>query len=121
MFRKLSEEIKSLFHKVVNEISQLLPEIKKTRWSNMVDFYTLFLVLSRKTEQIPFSSDKRNKIQEFLLTFGQHVNSLQKNEDINATENEKNYAAGIRNSSDLGSRKQRYNSLEVEITKLLGE
>lgn len=116
-----SDELQGVFDIVASEIVQLLPDIKKSRWNNMVDFYTLFLVLANKKADMPFSSDIRNRLSEFLIEFGKKVSSLQKGEEIEATDNEKNYAAGIRNSSDLGSRKQRYIALENGLLPILNQ
>lgn len=40
-----SERVKGVFNSVAKEILQILPNIKKTRWRNMTDFYTLFWCL----------------------------------------------------------------------------
>lgn len=115
-----AEEIRNLFDLLCGELLQLLPEIKKTRWSNMVDFYTLFLVLAQYSNKIPFSSDLRSKLAERLISFGENVTAIQKGrDDITPTENQVTYATGVRNSSDLGSRKQRFFSLDAEISLLL--
>jgi len=114
-----ADELSTLFNQVCGEIVQLLPDIKKTRWNNMVDFYTLFLVLSQYREKIPFASDIREKLSDILVDFSTNVMAIQKGrEDISATDNQKKYAAGVRNSSDLGSRKQRFSSLDAEISAL---
>lgn len=114
------EELSGLFDSVCGEIVQLLPNIKKTRWSNMVDFYTLFLVLAKYRSKMPLASDLRDKLSHMLLLFGESVTAIQKNsEDTSPTENQKKYAAGVRNSSDLGSRRQRFTALDAEIAALL--
>lgn len=114
------EDVEALFDKVVGEITQVLPFIKKTRWSNIVDFYTLFLVLANYSSQFPLSSDKRELLREKLQSFGSEVSLCQKSasaeEKYEGTNpNVINYASGIRNSSDLGSRRVRDTSLKAEI------
>jgi len=114
------DELNALFDLICNEVVQLLPNIKKTRWSNMVDFYTLFLVLAQYKDKIPFSSDFRDSISKKLLEFGESVSLILKGKDgISPSESEKKYAAGVRNSSDLGSRKQRFAALNAEISSIV--
>lgn len=114
------EDVEELFDKVVGEITQVIPSIKKTRWSNMVDFYTLFLVLAGYSSQLPLSSDKRERLKEKLISFSAEVSLCQKSSSSEekyegTNQNVINYASGIRNSSDLGSRRVRDTSLKAEI------
>lgn len=113
------EDVEEIFDKVVGEITQVIPGIKKTRWSNMVDFYTLFLVLAEYSAQLPLSSDKRILLGERLYLFSKEVTICQKSSSEERYEgtnqNVINYASGIRNSSDLGSRRIRDTSLKAEI------
>ena len=65
---------------------------------------------------MPFSSDVRKKINVKLVDFGEKVTNFQKaiKEDTNLNEkdsNIRNYSSGIRASTDLGSRKLRFESL----------
>lgn len=114
------EDVEEVFDKVIGEILQILPAIKKTRWSNLVDFYTLFLVLADHSAKLPLSSDNREILATRLLTFADEVTKCQKTtaseEKYEGTnQNVINYASGIRNSSDLGSRRVRDTSLKAEI------
>lgn len=111
-----SDEVKRIFDSVIGEILQLLPNIKKTRWRNMTDFYTLFLVMAQYNNKVPFSSDIREKLNTVLIDFSNKVTNLQKaiKEDIASDEkdmNIRNYSSGIRASTDLGSRKLRFEAL----------
>ena len=112
------EWVESVIDAVVREIKQTLPFIKKTRWSNLVDFYTLFLVLAKKVDMFPLNAEKRNLLRERLISFSDSVTEYQKTDDEEATkasidQHIIDYASGIRNSSDLGSRRIRFNSLNV--------
>lgn len=111
-----SDEVKRIFDSVIGEILQILPNIKKTRWRNMTDFYTLFLVMAQYNNKVPFSSDIREKLNTVLIDFSNKVTNHQKaiKEDIASDEkdmNIRNYSSGIRASTDLGSRKLRYEAL----------
>ena len=110
------DEVKHVFDSVIGEILQILPNIKKTRWRNMTDFYTLFLVMAQYNNKVPFSSDIREKLNTVLIDFSNKVTNLQKaiKEDIASDEkdmNIRNYSSGIRASTDLGSRKLRFEAL----------
>ena len=113
------EEVELLFDKVVGEILQTLPNVKKTRWSNLVDFYTLFLVLAKYNSVLPLNADKRSLLCNKLVLFSDEVNLWQRSSEeepyTGTNPNVINYAAGIRNSSDLGSRRARFNALEAEL------
>lgn len=113
------EYVESVFDKVCNELIQVIPEIKKTRWSRLVDFYTLFLVLAENEENLPLAQDKRDHLREKLLSFGNSISAYQKKSDEEKTgepqENVLLYASGIRNSSDLNSRKNRSIALQKEL------
>lgn len=119
-----SEDVKRVFNGVIGEILQILPTIKKTRWRNMTDFYTLFLVLAKYNSLMPFASEIREKVREQLLDFGDRVTKLQKalKEDAVSGEtdiNIRNYSSGIRASTDLGSRKTRFEALDNVIKSIV--
>lgn len=112
------ESTEAIFDKVCGELIQMLPNIKKTRWSKLIDFYSLFLVMADIESQLPLSQDKRDVFRNQLVNFGVDITAYQKKSDeakIGATENVKLYASGIRNSSDLSSRKNRYLALKNEL------
>lgn len=117
------EQIELIFDKVIGEIIQSIPEIKKTRWANMVDFYTLFLVLSENSDQFPLTANQRVQLNEQLITFASEVNQYQKSsDDIKRKISNQNvilYASGIRNSSDLGSRRNRATALKQILAPIL--
>lgn len=113
------ENVEAIFDKVCNELVQVLPDIKKTRWSKMIDFYTLFLVMSDAESKLPLAQDKRDTLREKLVDFGECINAYQKKSDEEKTEFSENviqYASGIRNSSDLNARKNRYAALKNELS-----
>lgn len=121
-----SERVKSVFDNVIKEILQILPNLKKTRWRNMTDFYTLFLVFAEYNSLMPFSSDVRKKINARLVDFGEKVTNFQKaikeDSDINEKDlNIRNYSSGIRASTDLGSRKLRFEALNNVLQDIISK
>ena len=110
-------EVKSAFLSVLGEIAQSIPEIGSTRWSKKTDFYTLFLVLSKYNARFPLDSSARKKLRQKVLDFGLSVDELMKPESVasNFERYAREYGAGIRASSDLGSRKRRFEALESHL------
>lgn len=118
------EQVERVFDKVVGEIIQAIPNIKKTRWSNMVDFYTLFLTLAEKEDSLPLNAEQRLLLGNTLIDFAEEVTRYQKTSAADKkysgkNENVINYASGIRNSSDLGSRRVRLTSLQAELSEII--
>ena len=121
-----SEQIINIFDIVIREILQIMPDIKKTRWHNMTDFYTLFLVFAQYYSRMPFSSDIREKLYYQLTDFGEKVTNYQKavKEGIENKEHDsdiRSYVSGIRASTDIGSRKLRFEALNRRIQIILFE
>lgn len=131
------EFIIDLFEKVLGEILQILPEIGETRWSKKSDFYSLFLIISKFKNKLPFSEDKRNNTAAALLKFEKDLDDygtlkfVEDLEDITSDapeifpidepvevemttidENVFLYSQGLRASTDLSSRKRREEALE---------
>jgi hypothetical protein len=109
------QEIEETFNVVLGELSQLLTWRSATRWSRKTDFYTLFLVLAKNQELIPFDRDTRNGLREKLERFSSDVGAVLSagvDEIPDVDPAARGYARGVRASSDLGSRRVRDNSLE---------
>jgi uncharacterized protein with ParB-like and HNH nuclease domain len=116
-----SSRVEKIFDAVCGELVQVLPEIKKTRWSHLIDFYTLFLVLAENADKLPLSKDGRSELHDKLSYFGAEINAYQKrSEDYPESQNSNVilYASGIRNSSDANARKNRFNALKNELNSV---
>ncbi|WP_404949793.1 DUF262 domain-containing protein [Streptomyces sp. ARC12] len=103
---------------VLDELNQLLPWPNKFRWSRKVDFYSLFLAMARRSESIPFDKDERQRIQDALVEFSAAVKEVQSLTDSDLGQADplaRAYARGVRNSSDLGSRRLRIAALEERL------
>jgi hypothetical protein len=116
-------KIRKIFSATTGEITRVLPEIKKTRWQKKSDFYSLFISLSKYTEQLPFNEDIRNILNGNLMLFGDNINTIlssftveseinEKNEDKEIVRLAKKYASGVRSSADLESRTRRDEALD---------
>lgn len=93
----------------------------KTRWSHLIDFYTLFLVLAENADKLPLSKDGRSELHDKLSSFGADINAYQKRSEDDPESQNSNvilYASGIRNSSDANARKNRFNALKNEVESI---
>jgi hypothetical protein len=66
----------SAFSRVIGEISQLLPTLTGTRWRKKSDFYTLFLSLADRVDQIPFAREERRRISKRISELAEEVDAL---------------------------------------------
>lgn len=108
-----AEELKAVFQKVLGELEQALPNLSKTRWKKKSDFYTLFLYLSKRTNQLPLPADARSNLADALESFAAAVDSVTSNDDENTSDEiiDKYVKAVQRAASDLGSRRNREEAL----------
>lgn len=110
------ERVEAAFRKTADEISQLLPNLKATRWRKKSDFYTLFLEIASRADALPWPSDERARRSRLLLDFGARVTQLLTlEEDLwkDANEQVVNYARNVsRAASDRGSRIARTKALK---------
>jgi len=116
-----SKFLKSVFKKVLGELIQILPDITKSRWSKKTDFYTLFLVFSKYHQELPLSSDARQSANQTLIEFGKNINIFVKADEEakkDLPKLVKDYGAGIRASTDLGSRRRRFEALEATLSNV---
>jgi hypothetical protein len=107
--------VKNIFFKVLGELAQTLPNLSKTRWSKKTDFYTLFLFYSSHENSLPLTSEKRQIANGLLMQFAEELDSYVKSVDKQNVEYSPlviEYALGSRASTDLGSRKRRFECLE---------
>lgn len=106
-------EIERLFSVILGELSQILEWPTRTRWNKKTDFYSLFLVLAKYSEKMPFERGLRDEVAIKLNTFseviGAYLSDTPAKIDIPQA---RGYSRGVRASSDLGSRRIRDTALE---------
>lgn len=111
------ERVESAFRKATDEIAQLLPNLKNTRWRKKSDFYTLFLEMASRSESFPWPQEVRTAISSRLIDFGARVTQLLTlEEDLwkETSEQVVNYARNVsRAASDRGSRVARTTALRT--------
>jgi uncharacterized protein with ParB-like and HNH nuclease domain len=117
------KELTETFDTVLREINTILSKIKKSRWSKKSDFYTLFTVFATHKDSLPLSGDKRIECEATLQKFGSAIDYfVTTNKDelkkIELSENVIIYGKGIRATTDLSSRKARFEGLDNELNSI---
>jgi hypothetical protein len=117
------KELTEIFDTVLKEINKILSNFRKSRWRKKSDFYTLFTVFAENINTLPLSSDKRSECENALQKFGQEIDYFVKTnkediEEIELSDNVSNYGKGIRATTDLSSRKARFEGLQTELSTI---
>ena len=110
------------FNLVTNEITRILPSLKGTRWRKKSDFYTLFLALAARVDELPFDEDRLASISAKLIELGKAVDAIvrvDENDWGSVPEDVKKYARAVsRAASDRGNRVAR---TEAFVSYVLGD
>jgi Protein of unknown function DUF262 len=114
------ERVEASFNAILAELSSILEWPTKLRWSRKVDFYSLFLTFGTRVSEMPFTREERIRIKGRLEQFSHAVDRLLRmaDEDRSGSGSSKAalaYARGVRNSSDLNSRRIRSAALDAFI------
>jgi hypothetical protein len=112
------EQVEAAFRIVLAELAGMFSWPTPLRWSRKVDFYTLFLVMTDRLEEMPFDRSRRETLHNRLTEFSKAVDRV-----LSIAEDERDradvhktaiaYARGVRNSSDLNSRRMRAGALDA--------
>lgn len=109
------EKVEGDFRRAADEIGQMLPNFKNTRWRKKSDFYTLFLEIASRAQGLPWSQDARQIISNRIVDFGSQVTrllTLDENQWKDVSEQVVTYARNVsRAASDKGSRIARAKAL----------
>jgi hypothetical protein len=116
-------KLKETFELVLRELISVLPNIGETRWAKKTDFYTLFVLFSKKRNLLPLGEAKKQTAREILSKFAAAIDkfvTIEKEEgDVSAiSPNVKQYSLNLRASSDLGARRKREEALDAELESL---
>lgn len=113
-----SDELRNIFHRVLGEIEQVLPNIARTRWRKKSDFYTLFLKFSKHSASLPLAAGARAEAYIILVDLAETVDAViaERVDIANVDEDIRRYVRGVeRAASDLGSRKAREEALDAKL------
>lgn len=114
------ERVEFAFTSILAELANMFTWPTSLRWSRKVDFYTLFVVLADRLDEMPFDRSQREQLREQLTEFSKTIDQV-----LSISEDERDnvdvpnaavaYARGVRNSSDLNSRRMRARALDAFI------
>lgn len=127
------------FLEILTFLSSTIKWVGRTRWSNIVDMFTLLHVSwGLREELVSADPDQRARVRDLLDLFQRAVSARKRNGDSGENASllaslaamvemmpegvEKiveEYTSGIRNSSDLGSRRVRSQQLTLVLSKTL--
>lgn len=114
-----SEKLRSVFTKVLGEIEQLVPDMRRTRWRKKSDFYTLFLTLAGRAAALPLSANDRDLATKVLASFAEDVDAALSG-NVPTDADVRDYAKYVeRAASDLGSRRARQGALHNKLATVL--
>ena len=106
--------VRSVFHKVLGEIQQVIPGLSKTRWKKKSDFYSLFLAFAENEGNLPLALEKRHLATQTLAELATNVDVCLKDpaELANHSGEVREYVKGVeRAASDFANRDRRSASL----------
>jgi hypothetical protein len=112
------ERVEVAFVAILSELNGILEWPTGLRWSRKVDFYSLFLTMGERVSEMPFSREERDQFGQRLERFSRSVDALlrladEDRDSAGATKAALAYARGVRNSSDLNSRRIRSAALSA--------
>jgi len=102
--------IKTLFNKVLGELSTVVPSLGKTRWRKKSDFYTLFQLFAEREDSLPFAAEERTSLSGRLVTFASLVDAFTTDPDQEPAppQTVRAYTLAVeRAASDLANRRAR--------------
>ena len=108
------EHAEAVLAKVLAQLQALFEWPNTLRWSRKVDFYTLFVELWQAADRLPLSGAELESMRTHLIDMSQRINRVLALDDTAASGDDAavvTYARGVRNSSDLGSRRLRSRGL----------
>lgn len=107
--------IDSMFNKILEELSLIIPESKRSRWRKKTDFYTLFLCFANHENMLPLTKGGRILARSKLCSFEEEIQIIMKSSDVKKEKvsvDTIHYGSGMRATTDLSSRNRRSEALE---------
>lgn len=112
--------VEHVFRAVTGELAQAFPDMRRTRWRNKSDCYTLFLVMAAHADDLPLSSEGRSELRNRLIAFGEEVDAyvrvVRAGGQPKATKRVAQYAGAVqRAATDLANRRTRAEQVESHL------
>jgi hypothetical protein len=99
-------------------IQDLFPDIRSSRWSNLSDFYSLFVALAHFQRTRKLEDDRKDELRQALVRFAERVEALQADPNVRASKQAKAYTAAVqRGANDKARRADRHKALTETISR----
>jgi hypothetical protein len=107
-----------LFENTLRTVENALPDIKKTRWSNKTDFYSLFVAVAATLRSQGRATVKVRMLEKTLLAFGAAVDARLSDEGTKADQDVIAYARAVEKGAN--DKKRRADRHQV-VLRLISE
>jgi hypothetical protein len=110
--------LKRRYAKTLNLIKALFPDIRKLRWKNRTDFYSLFVVVAELLSSNELPTSQYSAFKKTLAAFAGEVEERISDDDADVSEDAAAYArAAVKGSSERSRRMDRHNALMDSIKR----
>lgn len=104
-----------LFNDALGLIQSILPEIKKSRWANKTDFYSLFVALASLLRNGDVPASKISQLRGSLLSFAQKVDDRLADEQGEASKEVMGYVRAVEKGANDKARRAARHSILVAL------
>ena len=87
------KQVKRLYDRTLSAVESIFPEIKKVRWRNRTDFYSLFVANLAPILGEELKSYNKEKVRSALTGFAEQVNERMSDEDAKVSNEAAEYTA----------------------------
>ena len=114
--------VKRMFVRTLNLIKELYPDMRKTRWKNRTDFYSLFVVFAELLNGHILPTTQHAPLKRVLATFTENVDKRIADETARVPPLAADYArSAVRGVSDRSRRAVRHDALMETVFKFFKE
>jgi hypothetical protein len=115
--------VEPLYAATRDVVERLFPEIRKTRWANMTDFYSVFVAIGHvlRSRDKPLAAREVRELRDSLASFAEIVSDKQADDDLKVPRHVSQYVRGLqRGANDKTRRSARHTSLLTVIDEAIG-
>ena len=109
------DDAKRRFTRTLELIDDIVPDLRKSRWTNKTDFYSLFVVISHLLRDHVLTNDGADDVRGQLADFETHVRMYQDDEDANVPEGIVDYVEAVRRGSSDQHRRGTRHQVLIEL------
>ncbi len=113
---------KRLYRRTLRAVRAVLPDIEDTRWANLTDFYTLFVVMAHLLRTRSLHESQVEPLRRRLDSFAKRVEDRLADEDARVSARVASYVQAMaRGANDKARRGDRHSALRGEIEEFFSE